>query len=114
MHKDNRKYPRSKCIFPAEIIKSEGKPTIIERISVRDLSSGGLKLIISLNLIPSSILVSRVYLPEKGLNTSVLGEVVWSRFVDDRLEVGLKIKEMEDTLAKSIRMTARGLTWLQL
>lgn len=102
MHKDNRKYPRSKCIFPAQIIKSEGRSTIIDRVSVRDLSSGGLKLIITLNLVPSSTLESRIYLPEKGLNISVLGEVVWSRFVDDRLEVGLKIKEMEESAREAI------------
>lgn len=102
MQRDNRKYPRSKCIFPAEIINSNGKPTIIDRVSVRDLSSGGLKLIITLNLVPSSTLESRIYLPEKGLNISVLGEVAWSRFVDDRLEVGLKIKEMEESAREAI------------
>jgi hypothetical protein len=102
MRRDNRKYPRSKCIFPAEIVNSDGKPTIIDRVSVRDFSSGGLKLIISLNLVPNSSLESRVYLPEKGLNTSILGEVVWSRFADDRLEVGLKIKAMEESAREEI------------
>ena len=96
MGKERRKFPRSQCILPAEIIKSEGKRNLIERVSARDFSREGLKLIINFNLNPNLILESRLYLPEKKLFAWLLGEIIWNKYVDNKLEVGLKIKMMDE------------------
>jgi len=96
MGKERRKFPRSQCILPAEIIKSEGKRNLIERVSARDFSREGLKLIINFNLNPSFILESKLYIPEKKLFTWLSGEIIWNKYVDNKLEVGLKIKMMDE------------------
>jgi hypothetical protein len=98
---EERKSVRTKCFIPAEIIKLNGKNKLIERVSIQDFSSEGFKLVINLNLSPSSILESKIYVPEKNIKTSLLGEVVWNRFTGNKFEIGLKIKDMdEDTKAE--------------
>jgi len=96
MEKERRKFPRAQCFFPAEIIKSEGKPNLIERVSVRDFSREGLKLIMNFNLKPSFILESKLCVPEKKLFAWLLGDIIWNKYVDNKLEVGLKIKKMDE------------------
>ncbi len=87
---------RNRCLIPAEIIKSNGKKQLIERVSVQDFSSEGFRLVINLNLRRSSLLESNIYLPEKNIKTSLLGEVVWNRFKGNKFELGLKIRNMND------------------
>ncbi len=96
MRNEKRKSLRSKCLFPAKIIDTEGTNGIIKRISVRDFSPEGFKLAITFNLKPSSVLKTKVHIPEKQMTTSISGEVVWTNYTNDRLELGIKIKEMDE------------------
>jgi hypothetical protein len=93
---EERKSVRTKCFLPAEIIKSNGRDNLIERVSIQDFSPEGFKLVINLNLSPSSILESKIYIPEKNINTSLLGEVVWNRLTGNKFEIGLKIRDMDE------------------
>jgi hypothetical protein len=95
MRNEKRKSLRSKCLFPAKIIDTEGTNGIIKRISVRDFSPEGFKLAITFNLKPSSVLKTKIHIPEKQMTTSISGEVVWTNYTNDRLELGMKIKEMD-------------------
>jgi hypothetical protein len=100
---ERRKFRRYKCLLPAEVLKTEGKDKFIERTSVHDFSSGGLKLIINfITPDPGSDMELKLYVPEKGLKASLKAEMAWKKFADDKLEVGLKIKEMNKNLKSEI------------
>jgi hypothetical protein len=43
-----------------------------------------------------------LYFPEKGLSTSLLAEIAWSKGAENKMEVGLKIKEMDEETKNEI------------
>lgn len=102
MGEEKRKHPRLKCLLPADIIKAGTRNRLIERASIQDISSQGAKLTINFNLNPGSNMEIKLSLPEKNLNTSVSGEIVWIKQKDDKIEAGLKIKEMDKKAKKEI------------
>lgn len=103
MTEERRKYPRYKCIFPAKVIKSGDKHKLIERISIRDFSREGLKLKINfVSLKPGSSMELELYFPEKELSISLSGEIAWSKGVQNRMELGLKITEMDEEAMNEI------------
>ena len=90
-------------MFPAKVIKSGDKHKLIERISIHDFSHEGLKLKINfVSLKPGSSMELEVYFPEKGESISLKAEIVWSKGGENRMEVGLKIKEMDEEKKKEI------------
>jgi len=104
--KERRKYPRSKCMLPAEVIKAGEDKTLFKRMTVRDFSREGLKLIINFNLNLGSNMEIKLYLPERSLVTSILGEIVWIKHANNKVEAGLKIKDMDQRAKEEI------LNWL--
>ncbi len=103
MTEERRKHPRYKCIFPAKIIKSGDKHKLIERISIHDFSLEGLKLKINfISLIPGSGIELELYIPEKGESTSLIAEIAWCKGVENKMEVGLKIKKMDEEAKNEI------------
>ena len=104
---ERRKHPRYKCMFPAKVIKSGDKHKLIERISIHDFSREGLKLKINfVSLKPGSSMELELYFPEKGESISLIAEIVWSKGVENSMEVGLKIKKMGEEAKNEI------LSWL--
>ncbi len=100
---EKRKHPRYKCMFPGKLIKSGDKFKLIERISIHDFSREGLKLKINfISLKPGSGMELELYFPEKGESTSVKAEIVWSKGMENSMEVGLKIKEMDEETKNEI------------
>ncbi len=100
---EKRKHPRYKCMIPARVIKSEDKFKLIERISVHDFSREGLKLKINfISLKPGSGMELELYVPEKGESTSLIAEIVWVKGVENSMEVGLKIKEIDEEIKNEI------------
>jgi hypothetical protein len=99
---EKRKSLRFDCVLPAEVVEIKGKKNLIGRATVKDFSNIGLKLTVNFNLDPRSPMDLKLYLPEKKLTTSVSGEISWSRFKDKKLEIGLKIKDMDKKLKKEI------------
>lgn len=104
--KEKRKHPRSKCLLPAEVLKAGERKTLLEKITVKDFSRQGLKLIINFNLNLGSNMEIKLYLPEISLVTSILGEIVWIKHVENKVEAGLKIKDMDQRAKEEI------LNWL--
>ena len=97
MTEERRKFPRYECIFPAKVIKLGDKHRLIERISIHNFSREGLKLSINfVSLKPGSCMELELYMPEKRLSTSLLAEVAWSKGAENKMEVGLKIKKMDE------------------
>jgi hypothetical protein len=100
---EKRKYPRYKCMLPAKVIKSGDKLKLSERISVHDFSREGLKLRINfISLEPGSSMELELYVPEKVESTSVTAEIVWIKGVENSVEVGLKIKEIDEETKNEI------------
>ena len=90
-------------MIPARVIKSEDKFKLIERISVHDFSREGLKLKINfISLKPGSGMELELYVPEKGESTSLIAEIVWVKGVENSMEVGLKIKEIDEEIKNEI------------
>ncbi len=90
-------------MFPAKLIKSGDKFKLIERISIHDFSREGLKLKINfLSLKPGSGMELELYFPEKGESTSLIAEIVWIKGVENSVEVGLKIKEIDEETKNEI------------
>ena len=103
MAEERRKHPRYKCMFPAKVIRSGDKLKLLERISIHDFSLEGLKLKINfVNLKPGSGMELELYFPEKGESISLLTEIVWSKGVETSMEVGLKIKKMDEKTKNEI------------
>ncbi len=90
-------------MFPAKVIRSGGKLKLIERISIHDFSLEGLKLKINfVNLKPGSSMELELYFPEKGQSTPLIAEIVWSKGVENTMEVGLKIKKIDEEAKNEI------------
>ncbi|NIO49846.1 MAG: hypothetical protein GTN73_10490 [Candidatus Aminicenantes bacterium] len=102
MREEKRKYTRSQCVLPVEVIKVEGKDHIAIRTTAHDFSDEGLKLTVNLNLDPGSTMDLKLYLPEKKLSTLLSGEIIRVKSTDKKLEVGLRIKEIDDKLKSEL------------
>jgi hypothetical protein len=104
---ERRKSPRYKCMFPAKLLRSEGKFKLIERLTIHDLSREGLKLKINfVSLKPGSSMELELYFPEKGESTPLKAEIAWIKGGENSMEVGLKIKKMGEEAKNEI------LSWL--
>jgi len=100
---ERRKDKRFKCLLPAHVLQAEGKDKLIQRTTVHDFSRGGLKLVVNIvTLDPGADVELEVYVPEKELKTSVSAEIAWKKMADDKLEIGLKIKDMKKGAKKEI------------
>ena len=103
MTEERRKFLRFYCSIPSEVMTLEGKSGLVNGARVIDFSSEGLKL--SVNFVdphPGSITEVMLYIPHKQIITSLIGEVVWSKHIKNKLEVGLRIKDMENQGRKDI------------
>ena len=100
---ERRKFPRYECMFPAKVLKSGDKLKLIKRLSIHNFSREGLKLIINfVSLKPGSKMDLEFYVPEKRLSTSLSAEIAWIKGLENRMEVGLKIKEMDEKAKNEI------------
>ena len=96
MPDERRRDKRFKCLLPAHVLKTEGQDKLVQRTTVHDFSSGGCKLIVNIvTLDPGSDIELELYVPEKGLKTPIRAEIAWKKMAGDKLEIGLKIKNMK-------------------
>ena len=102
LSKGRRKSPRTKCLFPAQVIKANGKHHLIERATVHDFSANGLKLFINFNIATGSDIEIKLFVPERKLMTSLTGKIVWIKHFGNRLEAGLKIKQLDSKTKEEI------------
>jgi hypothetical protein len=102
MSDEKRKDSRFRCFLPAELLKSDGKIEIVKRAAILNLSETGVKFHIKLNIKKGSHIKLNVYFPEKKIFAPISAEVSWIEMVDDNLEAGLKITEMDEKAKKEI------------
>ncbi len=100
---ERRKLLRFYCSIPSELVELEGKNNLVEGATVLDFSNEGLRL--SVNFVepsPGSTTEVMLYIPHKQLITSLTGQVIWSKHVKNKMEIGLKIKEIEKQGTKDV------------
>jgi c-di-GMP-binding flagellar brake protein YcgR len=103
MDDERRKDKRYKCLLPAQVLQAEGKEKLVQRTTVHDFSRGGCKLIVNIiTLDPGADVELEVYVPEKGLKTPLRTEIAWKKMEGDKLEIGLKIKNMKEEAKEEI------------
>lgn len=102
VNRGKRNSPRSKCLFPAQVIKASGRDNLIERATVHDFSANGLKLFINFNVTIGSDIELKLFVPERNLMTSLTGEIVWIKHAGNKLEAGLRIKELDPKAKQEI------------
>ncbi len=95
MGEESRKSLRFECPIPAELVNLEGNDELIDKITAHDFSTEGLKLVISFKFNPGSNMDLKLSIPEKKLSAQLSGEITWTKCADNKLEVGIKIKEMD-------------------
>jgi hypothetical protein len=102
MGKEKRKFLRFECLLPADIVKVDGKDHINRKIEAHDFSREGIKLSINFNIELGTNMEVNLHIPEKKLSVPVTGEITWVKSVDNRLEAGLRIKDMDNELKSEI------------
>jgi c-di-GMP-binding flagellar brake protein YcgR len=104
MAKEKRKYFRFDCPVPVHLIQIEGGKRVVKKATLDEISREGLKLTFSFNLDlrPGSEVDFKLNIPEKRLTSKVLGEIVWSKPKGKKLEMGLKIKDMDKILKSEL------------
>lgn len=102
MGKEKRKFLRFECLLPVDLVKVDGKNHISRKIEAHDFSREGIKLSINFNIEMGSNMEVNLHIPEKKLSVPVTGEIIWVKSVDNRLEAGLQIKDMDNELKSEI------------
>jgi hypothetical protein len=104
MAKEKRKYFRFDCPVPVHLIQIEGGKRVVKKATLDEVSREGLKLTFSfdLDLRPGSEVDFKLNLPEKRLTSKVMGEIVWTKPRGKKLEMGLKIKDMNKILKSEL------------
>jgi c-di-GMP-binding flagellar brake protein YcgR len=104
MAKEKRKYFRFDCPVPVQLIQIEGGKRVVQKATLGEMSRDGLKLTFSFNLDlrPGSEVNFKLNLPDKRLTSKMSGEVVWSKPKGKKLEMGLKIKDMDKVLKSEL------------
>lgn len=102
MGKEKRKFLRFECLLPVELVKIDGKNHLSKKVEAHDFSREGLKLSINFDIQLGSNMEVNLHIPDKKLAVPVSGEIVWVKSVDNRLEAGLKIKDMDNELKSEI------------
>ena len=102
MGKEKRKFLRFECLLPVDLVRIDGKDHINKKVEAHDFSREGIKLSINFDIEMGSDMEVNLHIPDKKISVPVKGEIVWIKSVDNRLEAGLKIKEMDNELKSEI------------
>jgi len=103
MGEDKRKCPRFECSIHSEVIKVDENSNLIERTAILDFSRDGLRLGVDfVNPLPGSNVDIEILLPAKQLIATLSGEAIWSRYEKNRMEIGLKLRDMDSQAKENI------------
>jgi len=99
MGDEKRKYLRFECVVPVDLIEfTGGEGGAGGEAVIEDISREGLRMILSLglDLTPGAEVDLKVHAPEDPDTCSVSGAIMWSKTKGQKLEVGIKIKKMDE------------------
>ncbi len=84
------------CKIPAKVLKMDGMQNFVERVKIIDFSQNGFR--ISANIAapnPGARIELKLFLHKKKYNAVVIGEIIWRKYVDNQLEIGVRIIHIE-------------------
>jgi hypothetical protein len=96
-NEERRRALRFGCKIPAKVVKLDGRQNFIERVTVLDFSRNGFRL--SVNFAspnPGARIELKLFLHKKQYHTKVIGEIVWRKYVDNQLEIGVRTLHIEN------------------
>ena len=94
---EKRRALRFECKIPAKVLKMDGMQNFVERVKIIDFSQDGFR--ISANIAapnPGARIELKLFLHKKKYNTIVIGEIIWRKYVDNQLEIGVRIIHIEN------------------
>ena len=99
MGEEKRKYLRFECLVPVDLIEVKGEEgTAPGEAVIEDISREGLRMVLSLgvDLTPGAEVDLKIHSPDEVKPCSISGAIMWSKAKDTKLEVGIKIRKMDD------------------
>jgi hypothetical protein len=116
MGADKRKYLRFECLVPVDLVEIRGEAeTDSESVLIEDVSREGMRMVLDLglDLSPGAEIDFKVHNPDELDTCSVTGEIVWSKSKDRKLEVGIKLRKMDDCIKNKL-LDIGYARWLEL
>lgn len=104
---EKREALRFGCKILAKVVKIDGMQNFVERVKIIDFSQNGFRL--RVNFVapnPGARIELKLFLHKKQYNAKVIGEIIWHKYVDNQLEIGVKIIHIENQAMGDI------LSWL--
>jgi len=97
MEEEKRKFLRFECLIPVDLLEVGDPGTSLQDALIDNVSREGLRLVFDLGQAfqPGDDISFQIQKPEERRTCQVMGEVIWSKPVGEKLEVGLKILRME-------------------
>jgi len=105
MGDEKRKFLRFECLVPVDLLEiGSGEGADPEAALIEDISREGMRMVLdfSLDLSPGAEVDFKVHNPEERETCSVTGEIMWSKSKDNRLEVGIKLRKMDDGIKNKL------------
>ena len=93
---ERRRALRFRCNIPAKVTKLDGLQNFAERVKIIDFSQSGFRL--NVNFVapnPGARIELKIYLHKNQYNTNLIGEIVWRKYVDNELVIGVKTLQIE-------------------
>lgn len=94
---EKREALRFGCKILAKVVRIDGMQNFIERVKIIDFSQNGFRL--RVNFVapnPGAKIELKLFLHKKQYNAKVIGEIVWRKYVDNQLEIGVRILHIEN------------------
>jgi hypothetical protein len=97
MEEEKRKFLRFECLIPVDLLEIGDPGMSIQDALIDNVSREGLRLVFDLGQAfqPGDDISFQIQKPEERRTCQVMGEVIWSKPIGEKLEVGLKILKME-------------------
>jgi len=113
---EKRKYLRFECLVPVDLVEIRGEgEEDPESVLIEDVSREGMRMILDLgpDLRPGGDIDFKVHNPDEKETCSVVGEIIWSKAKDDKLEVGIKLRKMDESMKNKL-LDIGYARWLEL
>jgi hypothetical protein len=98
MSEEKRKYLRFECLVPVELVEVDENGQPGNSAFIDNISREGVRVVLDMGMDfgPGKDLKFKIYSPESRKTCSLKGEIVWIKPAGNKVEIGLRIKDMEN------------------
>ncbi len=99
MSEEKRKFLRFECLVPVELVEVEPAGGEAGAAVIENVSREGIRVVLDLGteLQPGADLQFKIHSSEQGRSRSLQGQVIWAKSQDGKVEVGLRIKDLDQS-----------------